>query len=89
MCVMDKSNSDSVFINYAEAGSLTETVSDRITWQLLAMANTDVVLSIANGKRPPAAKFDLLFFVQVMREVCGRHEQLRAVLSPITGNNGE
>lgn len=77
----EDSNLDSMFVNYAEAGRLTESVSDRATSQLLALAITEVVLRVAKGNRPPSARFDLLFFVQVMLEVCGRHEQLRDVVS--------
>jgi hypothetical protein len=47
------------------------------------MATTDVVMSGVRGHRMPAAKFDMLFFVHVMGEICGRHEQLRTVFSTI------
>jgi hypothetical protein len=72
---------ESPLINSAEASKLTKSVTDRTTWQLLAMANTDIMMSIASDRRLPAAQFDMLFFAQVMLEVCGRHEQLRAILS--------
>jgi hypothetical protein len=78
----DTANNKLPLINYAEAGRLTRAIGDRITWHLVAMASTIVVVdTIAVDKRLPDGEFDMLFFTHIMCNVCSRHNQLRELLS--------
>ena len=70
----------SPLIHEAEAGNLITSITNRTTWQLLAMSTTDVGITILRDKKIPAAQFDLLFFAQVMQDLCSKHDLLRTIL---------
>jgi len=72
--------SDQPLIHVAEASNLVSSIGDRTTWQLLAMSTTDLVISLVRKERP-AGQFDMLFFTEVMRDVCSQHALLRSILA--------
>jgi len=78
---------NSPIIRTDEANSVTDSIRDRTTWQLVAMASTSLLMNMAANKHLPAARFDMLFFVQVMRDVCRKHDDLRAILFQAHGND--
>jgi hypothetical protein len=68
------------FLNWAETSPFQESVDDRITWGILAMATTSAAMTIADDKRCPVGQFDMLFFAKIMREVGDQHDLLRNIL---------
>jgi hypothetical protein len=72
---------DSPLLHQAEASNLMESIRDRTAWQLLAMSTTDVAIAILRNKKLPVARFDMLFFAQVMQDICSKHELLRTILT--------
>jgi hypothetical protein len=44
------------------------------------MATTSVMMTISQHKSLPAGQFDMLFFVEVMQDVCNQHRLLTNIL---------
>lgn len=68
-------------LRWDEAMRVLEAVDDPITGQLMNMANFEVMKRF-QGKDEglPLADFDLRFFMEVMRDFCSDHDNLRKVL---------
>jgi hypothetical protein len=68
-------------LRWNEAMELLKSVENPITNQLMNRANLEVLKHFVQLKRFPAADFDMLFFIEVMRDFCSDHETLGKVLA--------
>ncbi|MGA9997903.1 MAG: hypothetical protein WBP93_20980 [Pyrinomonadaceae bacterium] len=64
-----------------EASQIMVEESDPITSHLMEMASAVIVNRALRGESGPIADFDLLFFMEVMREFCSQHEVLKTILA--------
>lgn len=68
------------FIRSDEAGKLIESIKDPVTGILVNNAQYHIYRRLAE-KRLPVGEFDLLFYMEVMKEMFSEHELLKRMLA--------
>jgi hypothetical protein len=71
----------SEFLRQEEMKELIAAEKDRITAQLMSRAANMVVLRILRKESGPIADFDLVYFMEVIKEFADDHEALRMILN--------
>jgi hypothetical protein len=64
-----------------EAREMLKSVKDPTTNQLMNMINFEVLKRFFERKDLPVCDFDMLFFMEVIREFCSQHSTMRKILA--------
>jgi hypothetical protein len=76
-----RTDRDPALLFQEEAESFLQSVSDPATKQLLAIAYAEVRRRFEEKKNLPVSDFDLLFFMERMKEFFSKADELRRILS--------
>ncbi len=70
-----------VLLQEGDGRRFLESVDDPVTQEFMAIAYEAVKRPFATGRELPASDFDLLFFMQAVKNLFGQHQTLRLTLA--------